>query len=148
MELKNKVTVSDSVPTVCKINVKGLVKPLRIKFTYGTAGALKIYISNEHVEPTANLCEKRAFGRPQTITITGNEKSMTSASPSAKPASKLKPSDSNVFCQEYVYMTLIIATESVTAFSLMVEAFAYKEKKNVFKVTNKSSDLDVLAPMD
>jgi len=45
-------------------------------------------------------------------------------------------------------MTLIIATESVTAFELIVEAFAYKEKKNVFKVTNKSSDLDVLAPMD
>ena len=64
VEMKTKVRVVDSVPTVCKVNVQGLIKPLKLKFTYATAGALKFYLSNVHVEPTVALCEKRIFGRP------------------------------------------------------------------------------------
>ena len=34
VDLKNKVVITEHVPTVCKINVKGLMKPLRLKLAY------------------------------------------------------------------------------------------------------------------
>ena len=74
--------------------------------------------------------------------IHGNERPVDNAFSPSSPPSKAACNfhSSSVFSQDFVYMTLMIATESLQQFDLIVEAFCYKDKKNVILVPKKIAD--------